>query len=130
MIFLRINIPLIAVQYYCHVMQTETRDNDTALLLGEFWSRETDVLIILDIILIKNEILLNLNNSRSKPEFYRLLWDIVVFRLGAYLLNIKELCNIKSRHWDLYAKPDASIGFHKKPKNVVFSIIYKDFRTF
>ena len=35
----------------------------------------------------------------------------------------KELCNIKSRHWDLYAKPDASIGFNKKPKNVVFSII-------
>jgi len=30
----------------------------------------------------------------------------------------------------LYAKPDASIGFNKKPKNVVFSIIEKDFRTF
>ena len=54
----------------------------------EFWSRETDVLIILVIILIKHEILLNLNNTRSKPHFFRLLWYIVVFRLVAYLLNI------------------------------------------
>ena len=36
---------------------------------------------------------------------------------------IKELGNIKSRHWDLNAKPNASIGFKKKPQNVVFSII-------
>ena len=27
----------------------------------------------------------------------------------------KEFGNIKSRRWDLYAKPDASIGFNKKP---------------
>ena len=26
----------------------------------------------------------------------------------------KELGNIKSRHWDLYAKPDASVGFNEK----------------
>ena len=42
----------------------------------------------------------------------------------------KELGNIKSRQWDLYANPDASIGFNKKPKNVAFSIVKKDFRTF
>ena len=27
---------------------------------------------------------------------------------------IKELGNTKSRHWDLYANPDTSIGFNKK----------------
>ena len=32
-----------------------------------------------------------------------------------YLGLNKELGNIKSWHWDLYAKPDASIGFNKKP---------------
>ena len=25
------------------------------------------------------------------------------------------------RHWDLYAKTDASIGLTKKPQNIVFS---------
>ena len=39
--------------------------------------------------------------------------------------STKELGNIKSRHWDLYAKPDALIGFNKKLQNVVFSIIKK-----
>ena len=43
---------------------------------------------------------------------------------------LKELGKIKTRHWDLYVKPDASIGLIKKPQNVVFSIIQKDFRTF
>ena len=42
----------------------------------------------MSIISIKNEKLLNSNNKRSKPEFLRLLWDIVVFRLVAYLLNM------------------------------------------
>ena len=31
------------------------------------------------------------------------------------LLRPKELCNIIIRHWNLYAKPGASIGFNKKP---------------
>ena len=44
----------------------------------EFCSRDTDVLIILSIICIKNEKLLDLNNNRSKPEFFRLLWYIFV----------------------------------------------------
>ena len=54
----------------------------------ELWSLDTDVLIILSIIFINNEKLLNANNIRIKHEFFRLLWDIVVFRLVAYLLNI------------------------------------------
>ena len=32
--------------------------------------------------------LLNLNNNRSKPKLLRLLWDIIVFKLVAYLLNM------------------------------------------
>jgi len=43
----------------------------------EFWSRDTNELIILSIISLKNEKLLNLNNNRSSM----LLWDIEVFRL-------------------------------------------------
>jgi len=31
---------------------------------------------------------LKIYNYRSKPEILRLLWDIVVFRLVAYLLNM------------------------------------------
>ena len=50
----------------------------------EFWSRDTDA----SIISIKKEKLLNSSNSRSKPVYFRLLWDIVVFRLVAYLLNM------------------------------------------
>ena len=52
----------------------------------KFCSRDTDVSII--ILSIKNEKSWNKNNKRSKPEFFRLLWDIVVFKLVAYLLNI------------------------------------------
>ena len=37
---------------------------------------------------MKNEKLLNSNYKRSKPKFFRLPWDIVVFRLVAYLLNM------------------------------------------
>ena len=33
----------------------------------------------------------NSNNNRSKPKFLRLLWDIVVFRLVAYLMNKIQL---------------------------------------
>jgi len=38
-----------------------------------------------------NEKLLNSNNNRSKPNFRRLLLDIVVFRLVVSLLNIIRL---------------------------------------
>ena len=37
---------------------------------------------------IKHEQLLNANDNRSKPKFLRFLWNIFVFRLVAYLLNI------------------------------------------
>ncbi len=53
-----------------------------------FWSHDTDVFIILSIKSIKNEKLLNSNYVRGKPKFLRLPWDIVVFRLVVYLLNM------------------------------------------
>ena len=60
------------VQYLCHLIQKEL-----------IWP----VCKTLSIISIKNE--KNENDyNRSKPEILRLLWDIVIFRLVAYLLNI------------------------------------------
>jgi len=56
--------------YSGHVIQTESRDNDTTLLMVEW---------------------LNLNNNTSKPKFLRLLWDIVNFRLVVHLLNMIRL---------------------------------------
>ena len=41
-------------------------------------------------------------------------WTKNYSSIGAKIL-VKELGNIKSRHWDLYANPDALIGFNKKP---------------
>ena len=39
---------------------------------------------------IKNEKLLDLNNNRSKPEFFRLLWDIFVSdRFRTFCLTLK-----------------------------------------
>ena len=38
--------------------------------------------------IMNNENFLNLNINRSKPEFLRLLCDIVIFRLVAHLLNM------------------------------------------
>ena len=49
----------IAVHYHCHVIQMETRNNDSALPLVEVWSRDTGATIILSIISIKNEKLSN-----------------------------------------------------------------------
>ena len=72
--------------YHCYVIQTETSDNDTVLPL--VWSRDTVLLIILSTISIKTKKLLNSNNYMGKLKFFRLLWDIIVFRLFAYLLNI------------------------------------------
>ena len=43
---------------------------------------------MVSIISNKNEDLLNSNNNRSKPKFLRLQWDIVVFRLVVYMLNM------------------------------------------
>ena len=36
---------------------------------------------------------------------------------GTEHVFLKDLGNIKRRHWDLYTKPDASIGLIKKPQN-------------
>ena len=43
---------------------------------------------IIDYKYINNKKLSNSNNNRSKLKFFKLLWDIVVFRLVAYLLNM------------------------------------------
>ena len=51
----------------------------------EFWSCDTDIFIISSTISIKNDKLMNV---RSKHKFFWLLWNIVVFRLVAYLLNM------------------------------------------
>ena len=66
----------------------------------EFWSRDSDVLMILTIIYIKKKKIWNLNNYWSKPEFFRLLWDIVVLRLVPYLLNMICLKLTKSENSD------------------------------
>ena len=52
------------------------------------WKHGPGVKIILSSTSIKFERLLNSKNNRSTPEFLRLLWDIVVYRLVAYLLNM------------------------------------------
>ena len=73
--------------YHCYVIQTETRDNDTALpLVGVLvtWYGLIDYIINY---IYKNKKLLNSINYMGKPKFFRLLWDIIVFRLLAYLLN-------------------------------------------
>ena len=58
----------IYIRFGIYVIQTETCDNATALpLQWEFWSRDSDVLLIFSILSIKNEKLLNSNNKRSKP---------------------------------------------------------------
>ena len=57
----------------------------------EFWSHDTYIFIILSVISITNVKLLKSNNDRSNPKFLRLLWDIVVFRLVVYLLNMIRL---------------------------------------
>ena len=65
-----------------------SRGSNSSNSASELWSHNTDVIIILSIISIKNEKLLNSNYNRSKPKLLRLLCDIVVFRLVAYLLNM------------------------------------------
>ena len=54
----RSELPPMAVQYTGHVIQTEPRDNTTALPL-------VGVLVTCSIISIKNEKLFNSNNDRS-----------------------------------------------------------------
>ena len=78
--------------YWSHDTDRVMCDKNTALpLVGFLVTYDTDMFIILSIISVKNEKILNSNNNRSKPKLLRLLWDIVVFRLVAYLLNIISL---------------------------------------
>ena len=75
--------------YWSHDTDRVMCDKNTALpLVGVLVTYDTDIFIILSIISVKNEKILNSNNNRSKPKLLRLLWDSVVFRLVAYLLNI------------------------------------------
>ena len=75
--------------YHYYMSLSVSCDQYTALpLVGVLVTYDTDIFIILSIISVKNEKLLNSNNNRSKPKLLRLLWDSVVFRLVAYLLNI------------------------------------------
>ena len=50
-------------------------------------------------------------------KIHSVLYCTVLFVQCAWYIDIilKELGNIKSTHWDLYANPDASIGFNEKP---------------
>jgi len=57
----------------------------------KFWWRNTEYglyVVILSIIFIKNAKIKINNYNRSKPEILWFLWDIVVFRLVLYLLNM------------------------------------------
>ena len=78
-------------QWQCSILVTWfpslSRDNDSALPLAEVLLTYYGLyVIVLSIISIKNAKLTKYN--RSKPEILRLLWDIVVFRLVAYLLSM------------------------------------------
>ena len=81
-----------SLQWQCRILVMWWRRRHLTILLHchwlEFWCHVPDTWIILSIISIKNEKLLHSKNKRSKLEFLRLLWDIVIFRLVAYLLNI------------------------------------------
>ena len=93
--YLGLLLPM-ADQYTGHVIETETRDNHNSLpLVGGLvtWYRRINnytynYVLCLSIKSFKNEKSLNSNNNRSKSKLLRLLWDIVVFRLVAYLLNM------------------------------------------
>jgi len=81
-----------AVQYTDHVIQTDIMWPAYCTAIG--WSFVTQYglyrlyVIILSITSIENAKCKIKNCDRSKPEILRLLWDIVIFRLVAYLLYI------------------------------------------
>ena len=81
--------------WQCSILVTCYRWSHVIMILYchwlEFWSHDTYIFIILSVISIKNVKLLKSNNNRSNPKFLRLLWDIVVFRLVVYLLNMIRL---------------------------------------
>ena len=81
--------------WQCSILVTCYRWSHVIMILYchwlEFWSHDTYIFIILSVISIKNVKILKSNNNRSNPKFLRLLWDIVVFRLVVYLLNMIRL---------------------------------------
>ena len=84
-----------SLQWQCSILVTWYRWRHVTVILHchwlELWWRVPDAEIILSIISIIDEKLLNSYNNRSKLKFLRLFWDIVVFRLVAYLLNMISL---------------------------------------
>ena len=82
-------------QWLCSILVIWYRWSHMIMILHchwwEFWSHNTGIFIILSIISIKNEKIMNSNNNRSKSKFLRILWDIVVFRLVVYFLNMIRL---------------------------------------
>ena len=81
-----------SLQWECSLLVTWYRWRHVTIILHyhwlEFWWHAPDAKIILSIISIRNENLLNSNDNRSQLEFLRFLWDILAFRLVAYLLNM------------------------------------------
>ena len=77
-------------QFTGHVIQTEITWPAYCNAIG--WSSgdviRTIYVVILSIIFIKNAKIKINNYNRSKPEIIWFLWDIVVFRLVLYLLNM------------------------------------------
>ena len=82
-------------QWQCSILVTWYRRRHVTAILHchwlEFWWHVPDAEIISSILSIIDEKLLNSYNNRSKLKFLRLFWDIVVFRLVAYLLNMISL---------------------------------------
>ena len=67
-----------------------SRDNDTVRVrVGESSGHVIRTYqLYYQLYLLKMKKILNSNNNRSKRKFLRLLWNIVVFRFVAYLLNM------------------------------------------
>ena len=77
----------LTVQYTDHVIIRKSRDQYTALSLAEVPVTKYGLYGLLSIISNKNATCKKKYN-RSKPDIIRLMWDIIVFRLVGYLLNM------------------------------------------
>ena len=73
-------------QYTGHIIQTETCDNNTALPL-------VGVLVTCSG---------RINDNMSKLKFLRHLWEIVVFRVVGYLLNMINTPNLIQNLTDIH----------------------------
>ena len=111
---------------YLHNLHALVKNLNMQLKTNKRWSKKnmfqsTFILILLTTLLCR----VTLKGWDFRDDCTEYLQTLPLYTLGS-----KELGNLKSRHWDLYGKPDASIGIIKKPQNIVFSMIKKDFRTF